>query len=380
MNQTGIYIGRGTPEMRDDLLDFLNLAFGMNGHDRDLLRMLPKMYNRENDPCGHNYVITENGKLRAAVGVYPRTLHVLDETVKTCGIGNVAVHPYHRSKGYMKLLMNRAVQDMIADGADLSDLGGRRQRYQYFSYESGGSNASFHFDTYSMRHCFGDAPMKGFRFEPVTDPGSPWLEPIRRLHDNRPLHMERPADRFFQIASSWGEQLYVILEGDRFVGYCIGPLRELTLTDEADFADVLRCWTAEHGSLDLVLPQYETGMIGTAHKLCASYSMGTDKYFSLFRFRKVVSAFMKLKASRIPLLDGELTVQADGRAGREIFRVAVQNGIPSVTDAEGDPQVVLEHKEAELFFFGLMSPVRMKYPIAAAWFPLPIRIEYADQI
>ncbi|MBE6726538.1 MAG: GNAT family N-acetyltransferase [Ruminococcaceae bacterium] len=380
MNQTGIYIGRGTPEMRGELLDFLNLAFGMNGHDRDLLKWLPKLYNEENDPCGHNYVITENGRIRAAVGVYPRTLHVLDETVMTYGVGNVAVHPYHRSKGYMKLLMNRAVQDMIEDGADMSDLGGRRQRYQYFSYESGGSNASFHFDTYSMRHCFGDAPMKEFRFEPVTDPESPWLEPIRRLHDKRPLHMERTADRFFGIASSWGEQLYVILEGERFAGYFIGPLRELTLTDEADFTDVLRAYTAEHGSLDLALPQYETGMIETAHKLCFSYSMCTDKYFSLFRFRKVVSAFMKLKASRIPLMDGSLTVQTEGRAGREVFRITVQNGIPSVTDAEEEPEIVLEHKEAELFFFGLLSPARTKHPLAAAWFPLPIRIEYADQV
>ncbi len=380
MKQEGLYIGRGTPDMREELLDFLNLAFGMNGNERDLLKWLPKLYNEENDPCGHNYVVTENGKIRAAVGVYPRKLHVLDETLTTYGVGNVAVHPYHRSKGYMKLLMNRAVEDMIEDGADLSDLGGRRQRYQYFSYESGGSNVNFHFDTYSMRHCFGDAPMREIRFEPVTDPASPWLEPIRRLHDGRPLHMERPADRFFDIASSWGERLTAIREGDRFIGYCVSALRELTLTDEADFADVLRCYTAEHGSLDLGLPLYETGMIRTAHKLCASYSMGTDKYFSLFRFRKVVSAFMKLKASRIPLLDGSLTVQVEGRAGREVFRIKVQNGVPSVTDAEEEPRVILEHKEAELFFFGLLSPVRTEYPIAAAWFPLPIRIEYADQV
>lgn len=172
-------------------------------------------------------------------------------------------------------------------------------------------------------------------------------------------------------------------DGDRVdeeVTYCVSALRELTLTDEADFADVLRCYTAEHGSPDLGLPLYETGIIRTAHKLCASYSMGTDKYFSLLRFRKVVSAFMKLKASRIPLLDGSLTVQVEGRAGREVFRIKVQNGVPSVTDAEEEPRVILEHKEAELFFFGLLSPVRTEYPIAAAWFPLPIRIEYADQV
>ena len=380
MNREGIYIGRATPEMREDLLDFLNLAFGMNGYDRDLLKMLPKLYNEENDPCGHNYVVTENGKIRAAVGIYPRTFHVLDETITTYGVGNVAVHPYHRSKGYMKLLMNRAVQDMIEAGADMSDLGGRRQRYQYFSYESGGSNVKFQFNTYSMGHCFGNTPMRAITFEHVTGPDNPWMEQIRRLHDSRPLHMERSANQFFNIASSWGEPLYAILEGDHFVGYCIGSLNELTLTDEAYFTDVLRCYMLDHDSVDFSLPLHEIEMIEKAHKFCATYSMVTDKFFSLFHFKKIVSAFLKLKASRIHLVDGSLTVQVDGRAGKEVFKITVHNGIPTVTDTDEEPQVILEHKEAALFFFGLMSPTRTKHPIAAAWFPLPIRIEYADQV
>ena len=155
---------------------------------------------------------------------------------------------------------------------------------------------------------------------------------------------------------------------------------ELTLTDESDFVDVLRCYTAEHGGADLGLPLHETGLIETAHKICASYSMVTDKYFSLFHFRKIVSAFLKLKASRIPLIDGSLTVRVDGCAGREEFLITVSGGIPSVTENDEEPQIVLEHKEAEMFFFGLMSPSRTKCPLAAAWFPLPIRIELADQV
>ena len=79
--------------------------------------------------------------------------------------------------------------------------------------------------------------------------------------------------------------LYVIFKGESFAGYFIGPLRELTLTDEADFTDVLRRYTSEYGSLDLALPQYETGKIEAAHKFCASCSMGTDKYFSRFHSR-----------------------------------------------------------------------------------------------
>ena len=375
-----MYIGRGTPDMRDDLLDFLNYAFGFNGNDKDLLKMLPKMYNKEYDPCGHNYVITENGKMRASVGVYPRTLHVLDETLQTYGGGNVAVHPYHRSKGYMKELMHQAIQDMISAGADMSELGGKRQRYQYFGYDIGGAKAVFTFDTTSMRHCFGKSPLKNIQFEPVIDKNSPWLELICHLHSLKPLHMERPDKQFFDIACSWQNQLYAIHEGDQFIGYYIGALGELTLANTEDFIDVLRCYVAQNKYVTLRLPLHETKMIEFSHRICSAFSMEVDEHYSIFHFKKVVYAFMKLKASVIPLMDGSLTVQVNGIAGRECFQITVKNGILHVTDTSEEPQIVLEHKEAEMFFFTLISPTRTMYPLANTWFPLPIQVDRADQV
>ena len=54
MEETRIYKGRGTAEMLDDYLDFINLVFGFNGTDDDFLQLLPKLYNAEYSPCENN--------------------------------------------------------------------------------------------------------------------------------------------------------------------------------------------------------------------------------------------------------------------------------------------------------------------------------------
>ena len=71
--------------MRDDYLDFINLVFGFNGRDPDFLKMYPNLYKAEYDPCYNNFVATEDGKLRAAIGVYPRTFSVMGEVLLSHG-------------------------------------------------------------------------------------------------------------------------------------------------------------------------------------------------------------------------------------------------------------------------------------------------------
>ncbi|MBE6541216.1 MAG: GNAT family N-acetyltransferase [Ruminococcaceae bacterium] len=87
--------------MYDDLIDFLNYVFGFNGTDRNFIESYPKVLKRDKNPCEQNYVITEDGKLKAAVGAYYSTLAVGEDELLCCNIGNVAVHPFSRSKGYM---------------------------------------------------------------------------------------------------------------------------------------------------------------------------------------------------------------------------------------------------------------------------------------
>ena len=133
--EKNMYYGRGTAEMFDDYLDFINYVFGFNGDSSDFKKLLPKLYKYEYEPAVNSFVALEDGKFRAAVGAFDHDMSVCGTRIKTRGIGNVAVHPYFRGCGYMKKLMNMALDDMIEEGIDLSVLGGRRQRYHYFSYD-----------------------------------------------------------------------------------------------------------------------------------------------------------------------------------------------------------------------------------------------------
>ena len=92
MADTIIYKGRGNAEMYDDYMDFINYVFGFNGNEQDFKKLLPKLYNPECDPCYNNYVVTENGKLKAAIGAFDSEVTVGGEVLKCRGIGNVAVH------------------------------------------------------------------------------------------------------------------------------------------------------------------------------------------------------------------------------------------------------------------------------------------------
>ncbi|MGN1250194.1 MAG: hypothetical protein ACI4XW_08920, partial [Candidatus Spyradocola sp.] len=50
----------------EDLIDFLNYVFGMNGHDSGFYRLLPKLYRPKFRPEDYNFAVIEDGKLRAS--------------------------------------------------------------------------------------------------------------------------------------------------------------------------------------------------------------------------------------------------------------------------------------------------------------------------
>ena len=162
----------------------------------------------------------------------------------------------------------------------------------------------------------------------------------------------------------------------------VGNMDELTLADESDFYAVVRAYLENHGDLRLRVPLYNVDRITAASLICEHFSFHDDAKCTIFHFEKVVRAFLRLKAQSHPntLCDGALTVLVHGIAGDEQFTVAVENGVPTVEKTDKAPDMVLEHREAVAFFFGAMSPERMKNAYAAAWFPLPMYVDGADHV
>ena len=374
-----IYKGRGNSVNREEYLDFINYVFGFNGTKDDFEKLLPKLYKPEYSPCENNYVVTEDEKLKAAIGVYPRELDVLGIKLRLHGVGNVAVHPRARSKGYMRELLDRAIKDMIASGADMSDLGGLRQRYGYFSYECASAVCRATITPTSLRHCFCDPP-KPLAFSEVKEDDEEILDLIAALHSKKLLHMIRPREAFLDIARSWNRRLYAIHDGERFVGYFIDSLIELTLADMNDFDDVVRNYVAAHGKVTLTIPLCETKMLGAAWRICDDAGYSNDQNYTVFHWKKVVNAFMKLKATYSELADGERSYLVHGIAGDESFTIKVKDGKLTFSDVTGDGIIELEHKDAVSYFLGLVSPERMSDGVAMSWFPLPLFVDSADHV
>ena len=381
MSDPILYKGRGTPEMYDDLMDFMNYVFGFNGNEKDFKKLLPKLYKPEYDPCYSNYVVTENGKLKAAIGAFDSDLSVDGEILKSRGIGNVAVHPYSRSKGYMKDCMRLALRDMIEDGVDFSILGGQRQRYQHFGFEHAGQQISVGVDRGNLRRAFENVPITPLEFRDVNADDADLLDRIHALHAAKPVHTVRPRASFYDIACSWRSSLTAILRDGDFRGYFIGGLGELTLADPEDTVDVVRNYVAQRGDVHLSFPVWETDLLARITRFGGGISFDHCEMFNILNYPHVIAALLRFKAKREELGDGELSLFIRGFAGDVSVRIAVKNNEVSVEEGASDCALALGHLEAISFLCGLWSPHRLALsPAVRSWFPLPLFVDGADHV
>ena len=381
MSDPILYKGRGTPEMYDDLMDFMNYVFGFNGNEKDFKKLLPKLYKPEYDPCYSNYVVTENGKLKAAIGAFDSDLSVDGEILKSRGIGNVAVHPYSRSKGYMKDCMRLALRDMIEDGVDFSILGGQRQRYQHFGFEHAGQQISVGVDRGNLRRAFENVPLTPLEFRDVNADDADLLDRIHALHAAKRVHTVRPRASFYDIACSWRSSLTAILRDGDFRGYFIGGLGELTLADPEDTVDVVRNYVAQRGDVHLSFPVWETDLLARITRFGGGISFDHCEMFNILNYPHVIAALLRFKAKREELGDGELSLFIRGFAGDVSVRIAVKNNEVSVEEGASDCALALGHLEAISFLCGLWSPHRLALsPAVRSWFPLPLFVDGADHV
>ncbi len=178
-----------------------------------------------------------------------------------------------------------------------------------------------------------------------------------------------------------GSSLVAVLDGGKLIGYYVADLKELTLYDMADFDDVVRNYIREHGDVNLMIPSWDRKLLEAAMRICESTDYQTFFLFNILNFANVAEAFLAFKADREVLADGEITLEIHGIKQIEKFRMAVENGKPSVTEYDGECMLVLEHKEAMQFLFGLYSPYTSSLrPELRTWFPLPLWMESADDV
>ncbi len=383
-----VYYGRGNEAYYDDYFDFINYVFGFNGSSEDFKQLLPKIYRPEDAPVENSYITLENGKLRAAVGAFDHKLKVCGIDINCRSIGNVAVHPYARSKGYMRQMMDMALSDMKKDGIDLSVLGGRRQRYNYFTYDKSGSSYNFVVNSDNIRHTYGRdrSSYHTLEIKKLTPDDRELLSSISELISSLDYCPVRDVSRMYDILVSWHHVPYALLKNDAFAGYLVADSKkiyEIMVVDNNDFSNAIVSFYDYLAipAVSVVLPEFCTDYINKLYRLCEGYEIGLNKSFSVFNYAKVIEAFLKLKNTYAHLPDGQVTLLIHGAGGDEMLCVGVEKGEAFVRSFDGDADVELEHLDAMNVLFSPICPARDRLPVfARVALPLPLWLFSADAV
>ncbi len=384
-----LYYGRGKDCDNKKLLALIDdVFFSDDEGGRDFLNLLPKIYHDEYRPAYNNFVVQdENGEMRAAVGAFDIDLDVCGDEIKACCIGNVAVGKNYRSKGYMVDLMKMAVDDMYERGVDLAYLGGQRQRYGYFGFETSGVSYRFNFNKQNAKHLYGreESKLSAVKLE---ENDTEVIEKISELYCQNVLHAKRPLKDFYRILKSWRHIPYVLYDGDEFAGYFVINY-ELNWVSEGSV-------TKYDYYKEMVLAALEvSGKDGISFNVApfesekmeffTENSEGLDIFgcesILIYNFERVIRSYLKAKASYAKLADGELTVLIHGKYGDEKLKITVKDNLTAVERFDGEVEVELTHYEATRAFCSNFIHDRGKLNTAAQqWFPLPAYIFSADQM
>jgi hypothetical protein len=340
---------------------------------------------------GTHYLAKEDGRIKAVIGAYPLEMIAPGDTLPGRGIGMVSVHPYCRSRGYMRALMDRALADMRRDGIVWSALGGQRQRYEYFGYTPAGTALSFSCGPENIRHTLGRdfASSRSLRLLSAGD--TALLDGIRRMHEAKQARFFRGGGTFFDILSSWKSQVFAVLEGEALAGYLLTTngrdVTEINLIDVSRMAEVIGLLFNSRlapSHVRVTAQPFERDKIAALAAFAGGCACAHAYSFAVFDYRRMIAALLKLKLATTAVADGEVTLRiGEGDA----LRIAVSGGegsVSPVNEAPSDRTLSMGRLEATRFLFSFTSPFVSpriaESPFLQSLLPLPLFFEEADGV
>ncbi len=375
-----IHMTHGKAEQREELLRMLDLTFGFEKEDDKFINLLPKLYKEKYHPAENNIILDVDGDMRAAVGLYYSSLEICGEKLKVGGIGNVAVHPDHRNKGYMQFCMLLALDEMKQNMVDISGLGGARQRYEHFSYEPSGIQTAFNYRKDNVKRTLGANRKSKLVARELKETDTKAFKEIEKIYNSRIFKAERPAENMYDILRSWKSVPYGAFEGDELKGWFVfygdrQGVQELFYKNEADIEEVilLALETSEKEYIRIPVPVFDRPLYNYLALNCEFYDIGHAEQYTILCYENVIRAFLKLKATYSKLPDGELKLFIQGEKLPEQLKITVKDNNVTVEETDEKPDIVLKHLEAIRFVGSHYSERRNEVPAECqAWFPLPI--------
>lgn len=367
---------KARPEEFEDLLDFGNMVFGL-----DFRALLPKLYGDHPELAECHYLALEDGKIKAMVGCFPWTMKVGDHELKVKGIGTVSVHPYSRGKGYMKKLMQMAVEDARKEGADLMCLGGQRQRYEYFGFVNAVSSCGFRVTPTNRRH---HKEVKTDAYTLVSLLEHPeYTADCMRLFNGQLIHAVRAEKDFAEICRSWSSEPLVLLRDGRFAGYASADkdgeaVREFLLEKDVPVLEaVFALVDKKERELSFSPDYWQKETVRALAGVAESCSVGNGEMIQVLDYPDVLKAFLQCKADSCGILDGSLVLEVTEQGK---YRVEVKNGRVSVTETGEAAACSLPHVPMQSRLFSAANLWQYDSLEENSWFPLAMPLSSPDMV
>lgn len=342
----------------DEMLYVLNTTFSkQNGREMDFEKELPKMCIRDDFHTGKHIAVKEDGKICALLGVYPMKLNVCGCDLKVSTVGNVATFPGYEGKGYMRLLMEEAMNELERNGADASRLCGDRQRYNRYGYEIAGYTYDFIISGHNAKYCTDNDPVK---FRKICADDTKELQFIRDGKKKEKFYVDRSIDDTYSgdymTICSWGRTPYIVVdEQENMTGYiCVESdnktIADIYAKDLQSLKNILFGWQKLQGrDINFKLMPWQTDAVRYFSSVSACISVSSPSQFKIINFDKVADAFIKMKALYSQLPDGKRIIGIDGWGNLEI---SVENGNANCRKTDEMPSMILDKLSATRLLFG----------------------------
>ncbi|MGF7141809.1 putative N-acetyltransferase YhbS [Anaerotaenia torta] len=370
------------PEECKALLAFTERIFGSPEHPADFAHMLPKIYRSPEKSAHHNLVLEEDGTILGMLLRLSTRLVAEDRTLLVGHIGSVCVAPEYRGRGVMGRLLNRAIEDLRAEGCALIVLSGQRQRYERYGFIPTGVKTEFVMYEANVR----GASTDGYTLLPLEGPEA--LAGARRLFPQNGIYMQRAEENFADTLASWDAHPFMLYQNGQPAGYCTmfywqegySVLSELRLGNAEAFMPLCSLLFRQgHTALKICLapgaPEYAPAFL-----LCERYIIGPDHSIHILRFSELTDALLRRKRAISPLPCGVFSMNIEGHGGLELY---VGDGDAGARSCPGNSaQAELSCQQAVHLLFSSVSAERNRlaaeYPFLAAWLPLPLYLEQND--
>ena len=383
-----IYKGRGSAADNKQLIEVLDDVFFRDEvPETHFMTLLPKLYKDKYEPAYNNFMIKEDGEIKASVGLFPMTMNAGGIEIKIGGIGNVAVARDSRGKGYMIECMNMCLEQMKNDGTDISLLGGQRQRYEHFGYDLAGVSVNVNVVRRNIAYIKGADYTNSYTAREITQNDIEIIKKIKALHETMCVYVNRPEEDYVDILRSWSSVPYAVFDGNEFKGYFCrrgeGNVQELKAANVEDTLDVILCALNTMGTdgLSFSVPPYDTETCEYLSINSNGCELEPSENTSIFNYAKFIKAFLGVKARRLKLGEGSIVLLIHGIKKDEQLKITVRDDEVTVEDTTDAPDLELGHLEACRLLNALYCKNREKLPaFAVGWFPVDYSFFQQDNV